>query len=512
MKYRSYWFAARRLGVLALFLTHSVGAPAAAYTFHHENVLGTEMELHIAATDPAQAREAESVVLTEVDRLNRILSSYDQQSELNRWQQGGTSAQRVSPALMAVLTACDRWRAETDGAFEPAVATLTALWQDGALRDEVPTASAIARSAAEVARQGWAIDAQRGVVTLSPGTRISLDGLAKGYIIDQLVEKAMACAGVSGVMVNIGGDLRVSGALSLEAGLANPFRDSEGAMPMARIPVMDGAVATSGGYQRYSEIQGKRYPHILNPKTGWPVDHVASATVTAPRAQDADALATALNVLPVAQGIALVEEIDGAACLLVEHDGAVRTSARWSGPRPSRIQMAAALPTAAPPTDSTSWDGRFALSVDFEVANPETDGRYRRPYVGVWVCDDEGFPIRTLLLWQQKDGLRWLPSLRQWYRDDQIRSFVDDRDIVKTISRSTRPPGSYSVVWDGKDDQGVPQPAGTYTLHVEAAREHGTHQMITKELTLGTTPFEVALEGNVEISHVRLNYHAVHGE
>ena len=171
-------------------------------------------------------------------------------------------------------------------------------------------------------------------------------------------------------------------------------------------------------------------------------------------------------------------------------------------PAPAQVQLAASTNAGS----AATWAGQNAVTIDFELANPDTDGRYRRPYLGIWVCDHEGFPIRTLLLWRQKGGLRWLPSLREWYRDDQIRAFVDETDLIETMSRSTRPPGKYGVVWDGKDDAGQPVPYGAYTIRIEAAREHGTHQVMRAEVELGQQAFTKELEGNVEVSGARISY------
>ena len=77
------------------------------------------------------------------------------------------------------------------------------------------------------------------------------------------------------------------------------------------------------------------------------------------------------------------------------------------------------------------------------------------------------------------------------------------------MSRATRPPGKYDVIWDGKDDAGVEVPTGNYTLRIEATREHGTHQTITAELALGGEAFETKLEGNVEISQARIQYRPI---
>ena len=147
--------------------------------------------------------------------------------------------------------------------------------------------------------------------------------------------------------------------------------------------------------------------------------------------------------------------------------------------------------------------------MNFEISGPEGNARrYRRPYVAVWVEDKDGLAVRTLALWLQtrQPGPRWHPDLKRWYRDDQARRLADDTNLIDTISRPTRPPGKYTVTWDGKDDHGKPLGPGTYTVCIEAAREHGTYQIIRKEVTIADKPFAEDLKGNVEIKSASIEY------
>jgi hypothetical protein len=120
--------------------------------------------------------------------------------------------------------------------------------------------------------------------------------------------------------------------------------------------------------------------------------------------------------------------------------------------------------------------------------------------------------VRTLVLWLQSRGSRWHPDLKRWYRDDQARRLLDDTNLIDSISRPTRAPGKYNVVWDGKDDAGQSVKPGSYTILIEAAREHGTYQLIRQEVTLGDKPIEKTLTGNIEIKSAKLIYGAAAGK
>jgi len=153
------------------------------------------------------------------------------------------------------------------------------------------------------------------------------------------------------------------------------------------------------------------------------------------------------------------------------------------------------------PASVAKWNDRFELALDVEIAQPG-GMRSRRPYVAVWMEDKEGNPVRTIALWANSGrGRRWLPELRRW-----TRATRDGGDLATTASSATRIPGRYSLTWDGRDDAGRPVEQGQYFLCVEAAREHGTYQLIREPYTFGSRAFKAALPGNAEIGAVAVEY------
>jgi hypothetical protein len=168
------------------------------------------------------------------------------------------------------------------------------------------------------------------------------------------------------------------------------------------------------------------------------------------------------------------------------------TAFRWTGPRPP----------AAP-----RWDDRFELAVELTIA-AQQGRRYHRPYVAVWVEDAAGRPVRTLSLWVSAEGRgkRFIRELRRWFSSGRDQPAAGGPDLVATVSSATRLPGRYTVSWNGRDDRGRAVEQGTYRVYVEAAREHGSYQLMQKELTLGTTPVSVTLAGNEEIEGASIEY------
>jgi hypothetical protein len=146
------------------------------------------------------------------------------------------------------------------------------------------------------------------------------------------------------------------------------------------------------------------------------------------------------------------------------------------------------------------WDATKEVAFTLEVATQE-GFRTHRPYVAVWIEDTTGQSVRTVSLWVQtgRRGPRWIPDLRRWYRGEQARMAASGGDLVTTVSSATRESGVYTVVWDGKSDAGKYVDQGDYYVCIEAAREHGTYQLIREKITFGSKPFKKILEGNVEI-------------
>jgi hypothetical protein len=149
------------------------------------------------------------------------------------------------------------------------------------------------------------------------------------------------------------------------------------------------------------------------------------------------------------------------------------------------------------------WDPAFELVINLEIASP-AGNRAKRPFLAVWIEDKDQFPIRTIALWYH--GARWLPDLRAWSHADHLRSMAEGTQIADSIAGATRGPGKYTLRWDGKDAAGKPVRAGTYTVAIEIAREHGTHQLIRSEVNFSGEPQHVDLPANVELAAVSLDY------
>lgn len=130
-----------------------------------------------------------------------------------------------------------------------------------------------------------------------------------------------------------------------------------------------------------------------------------------------------------------------------------------------------------------------------------------RPFVVVWIEDEQKTPVRTIALWYGK--FKYLNELHTWYAVESQRSDKEVDFIMNSISSATRPPGKYKLRWDGKDNTGKYVKAGKYTVGIEASREHGTYQLIRQEMEFKGVPKQIDLPGNIEIASAALDYHKI---
>ncbi len=487
----------------------TLGAQAAGdarWTSHHEHVLGTSLELTVRAADRASAAAAEAAALRSIDRDETMLSTWRADSEASRWARTSMQPVPVSPELLNVLAAFDTWRERTGGALDASVEAATRLWSSTTARGRTPTPNEISVTVEAMQQPHWSLDRVHGTAMRLTDVPLAFATFVKSSITDRAAKAALA-AGASGVMLNVGGDVVVRGSLTQIIAVADPHAASENDVAVRHVVVRDAAVATSGSYRRGFELAGPLqrqepgFSHLIDPRTAMPASHVVSSTVVAQDAETAGALATAFAILPVAQSHALAAAIPGVQyLLLLASGGEVRTS---GFPAPNGLQPVAYAPAAANTPAAGMWNPAFTLNIDLELPRI-ADARYRRPYVAVWVEDADHFPVRTLALWTQNP--RWLPDLKQWYRDDQLRRMAEGTDVSRTITSATRPPGKYNLKWDGKDNEGKPVKAGKYTICVEASREHGGYDVERHELDLGATPLQATLAGAKELGAITLDY------
>jgi len=462
---------------------------------HFDRILGTSMDLKIIANTFEVAEKAEKIVLEEIKRLSHILGSFDSSTEFSQWQKTRNESVPVSVELHTVLQSFDFWNQKTNGLIQAAAEEVNQLWKAASIENKLPSKDQLVEVASKANQVHWKLG--EGTATHVTDAALRLHTFAKSYIMEQASEKAMKEEGVEGMVINIGGDLLVKGNYTEKIAITDPRNNSENAEPMAFIQVNNKAVATSGDYRRGVEVNGVNYSHVVDPRTALPAEEIISSTVIHSDAVTAGALATAFNVLSISESKALASTIPGLEFLLVNREGQITTSENWSNQMVSVENSAAKSSISMVNLKEKVWNANQELVINIELAKFE--GRFRRPFVAVWIEDEDHKPIRRIALWYNKP--RWLPDLRSWYAA-QRASEID----VTSITGATRPAGNYSLVWDGKNDAGQFVNQGKYTVFVEAAREHGTYQLIKQEMNFDGKPKDQELPGNEEITSASLAY------
>jgi FAD:protein FMN transferase len=510
-------------GALALALTSAGGSATGVrdqlFTSRYDNVLGTSLDLKLAASSHAQADRAEAAVLNEMNRQSRILSSWSPDSEFSRWARTHNQPVAVSPELFEVLGMYDQWRERTHGALNASAGEVIGVWKDAERAQRLPSKEALKTAVALAGARQWTLDPVRHTATHTGNAALVLASFTKSYIMDHAADAALR-AGARSVVLDVGGDIVVRGALTEPVDVADPRDDAENATPLSHVLLQDRAIATSGDYRRGFDIEGRHYSHIVDPRTGLPAENIISSTVIAPRPSDAGALATAFSVLTPEESAKLAASMPGVAYLLVRSDGERIESSGWPAlqsrklpvqiaaalsPHAARRPLAARLGVAPSVAAGAPWDPSMELTINFELA--PIGGTTKRPFMAAWIEDADHFQVRTLAVWYHED--RWVTEMKAWFRSDRMRAMADGEEIFRSVSSATRPPGKYSLKWDGKDNDGKLVKNGKYTVFLEVVREHGTYQLMKQEMDMTGTPKVVTFPANTEVVSSSFDYHKI---
>ncbi len=291
-------------------------------------VMGTFSRAVAIASSEKAGQAAIAAAFDEQRRVDELMSYYDPDSELNTVnREAYQRAVTVEEATFEVLEKALHFSEVSGGAFDVTIGALGELWRRAAATDTVPTEAEIAKARSRVGYDKLRLDpAARTVRFAVEGVKIDLGGIAKGFAIDKAVE-AMKAAGAVGGMIDIGGDIRCfgrppEGQQTWRVGLQDPNvapDDMATGKPLFVLEVRDRAVTTSGDYRRFATVKGQRQSHIMDTRSGRGADALASVTIIAPDATSADALATAVSVLGLEKGLALIEQVPDTEAILIGH-------------------------------------------------------------------------------------------------------------------------------------------------------------------------------------------------
>lgn len=329
------------------------GAAPARELFELERpCMGTRCTIAALHHDRAVVEQAVTRAMAEVDRLDAMLTTWTDTSEVSRLNAAAGTREVValSPETFEVLERSLWIARESEGAFDITIGAFKGLWKfdednDGTL----PSRASVLARLPLVDYRGLILDPERRTARLArPGQNITLGGIAKGLIVDHAVAK-LRDSGLRDFLVQAGGDLFAAGRRGdrpWRVGIQDPRAGSGRARStdtsFALLELEDRAFNTSGDYERFVISGGKRYHHIIDPHSGYPVGHTRSVTVLAPTSFLADTLDTAVFVLGAEEGLRLIARVPGAEAVIVDAKNRVHVSPGLEG----RLQI------TRPPTDA----------------------------------------------------------------------------------------------------------------------------------------------------------------
>jgi len=288
-------------------------------------VMGTDLVVEAIGPDPALLELALDAAVEEIRRVEDMMTTLRDSPLTRLVAAAGQGPMRVPEELAALVARGKQIGELTGGAFDMTYAGVGRLWDFKRDPPVIPDADAVAAALQFVDYRRVEVDLEANTITLPEGMAVGLGGIAKGYGVDRAMAVLME-HGVEHALVNAGGDLKALGRKFGEPwriAIRNPRNRDE---PLAMIPVSNTCMVTSGNYERFFMVDGKRYHHVLDPRTGYPADGCTSVTVLAQDAAFAAALATALMVIGPEQGMELVEALPRVEALLVDMQGEIFTS------------------------------------------------------------------------------------------------------------------------------------------------------------------------------------------
>jgi len=271
-------------------------------------LMGMSFRIVVYAEDEAKAKGASKAAFDRVAVLNQIMSDYEQGSELNRLSDmaGSGKGAKISDELCSVLGRAQALANDTGGAFDVTAGASIQLWRRARRVKRLPPEHALDKALKTVGFRGLKLDGKRCVAKLiKPGTRLDLGGIAKGHALDEALA-VLKQHGLRQALVSAGGDIVAGDAPLGKAGWRIALIGLEEDAKSELLWLANGAVATSGDLYQFLEVDGKRYSHIVDPRTGRALTEQRLVHVLAPDAMSADSLSTAISVLGPKEGLTLV--------------------------------------------------------------------------------------------------------------------------------------------------------------------------------------------------------------
>jgi thiamine biosynthesis lipoprotein len=294
-----------------------------------ERLMGNTFELTVVAKDEDWALQKIALAINEIKRIEKLFTTFDERSQTNQINnQAGIAPVQVDREVYQLIERSMRISAITDGAFDLTYGSIDKkLWNFDSTMTQLPDKETAKLMVRLINYKNIILDSENCTVMLKEeGMRIGFGGIGKGYAAE-MAKSLLKKEGVLSGVVNASGDLTTWGTQpngeQWTIGIVNPDHKNS---PFSYLNVTDMAVATSGNYEKFVNIGGRKYSHTINPKTGLPITGVKSVTIISPNAEIADAMATPVTVMGISAGLNMINQIHYLGCIIIDDNNKIYTS------------------------------------------------------------------------------------------------------------------------------------------------------------------------------------------
>lgn len=292
-------------------------------------LMGNRFEITVVGEEEKHSLELIDKAVEEIQRIEALLTTYKETSQTNKINESaGIRPVEVDKEVFDLIARSKKISELTQGAFDITYGSVDKkLWNFDKEMKELPDESTAKQMVRLINYRNVILDEKAGTVFLrEPGMRIGFGGIGKGYAAE-MAKSFLIARGVSSGVVNAAGDLTAWGLQpsgeEWTIGIADP---NSARHPFSYLSISDLAIATSGNYEKFVMIGGRRYSHTIDPKTGLPVHGIKSVTIISPNAEIADAMATPVMIMGIKVGLDMIDQMKGMACLIIDDYDRIHTS------------------------------------------------------------------------------------------------------------------------------------------------------------------------------------------
>ena len=314
--------------LILLLILSGWGAQAQVLRKRTVKLMGSRFDITIVAPDSLSAEQNIDTVIAEVTRIENLISDWKHDTPISRVNQNaGVAPVRVDPEVFALTERALHFSRITNGAFDISFAAMDRIWKFDGSMTRMPSPEAIKKSVEKVGYRNIVLDRKHTTIFLRhKGMKIGFGALGEGYAADRC-RQMMLAKGIKAGIVNGSGDMSTWGkqpdGSDWTIGITNPLHNDT---IFAIVPLRQAAIVTSGSYEKFVIFNGKRYAHIINPRTGYPATGVSSVTVFGPSAETANGFSTSLMVLGKDAGLTLIRKYPKYDYILITDDGQIVSS------------------------------------------------------------------------------------------------------------------------------------------------------------------------------------------